>query len=78
VKLPSDYSSWYSRHKTNIYLIFIVVIASALMFGIRASLDPPIPTESIILFLIGFSLAGAVYFYPYVKELIDRNTASDP
>lgn len=77
MKLPSD-SSWYNRHKTNIYLISIIAVISALSFGIRASLDPPIPTELVILFLIGLSLAGAVYFYPYVKELIDRNTVSDP
>jgi hypothetical protein len=41
---------------------------------IRASLDPPIPTEPIIWILVVIGLVGALYFYPYVKELIDKNT----
>ena len=56
----------------------IAAIIIALSFVIKASLDPPLPTEHLILFLIALSLAGVVNFYPYVKELIDRNTVSDP
>jgi hypothetical protein len=78
VKLPSDHNSWYNRHKTDIYLISIAAIIIALSFVIKASLDSPIPTEHLIFFLIALSIVGAVNFYPYVKELIDRNTVSDP
>jgi hypothetical protein len=60
--------------KKNIYLISIVAIVIALSLVIRASLDPPIPTEPIIWILVVIGLVGALYFYPYVKELIDKNT----
>ena len=78
VILPSEDSSWYNRHKTDIYLICIVAIIIALSFGIKASLDPPISTGTVIIILIIISIPGAVYFYPYVMDLIDRNTVPDP